>query len=88
MYNFIRLKKKTLKNIGKITKTIRHGIGVSVLKFINDIILGIWPFLAATKKSRDEAKIPPLTAPKVEQATKTGIIHDITPRNRSPKVCN
>ena len=53
---------------------------------MRDIILGICPFLAATKNSLEEAKIPPLTAPKVEQATKNGIIQDITPRNRFPKV--
>ena len=66
---------------------MRQGIGVKELKLIKDIILGICPFLAATKKSRDEAKIPPLTAPKVEQATKKGIIQDMTPKNRFPKVC-
>ena len=65
---------------------MRQGIGVNVLKLIKDIILGICPLRAATKNSREEAKMPPLTAPNVEQATKTGMIQDITPRNRFPKV--
>ena len=48
--------------------------------------LGICPLLAPTKNSLDDAKIPPLTAPKVEQATKKGMIHDMTPSNRFPNV--
>ena len=44
------------------------------------------PPLAPTKKSLDDAKIPPLTAPKVEQATKKGMIQDITPKSRLPNV--
>jgi len=34
----------------------------------------------------EDAKMPPLTAPKVEQATNTGIIHFIGPNNLFPKV--
>ena len=34
----------------------------------------------------EDAKMPPLTAPKVEQATNTGIIHFIPPNNLFPKV--
>ena len=48
--------------------------------------LGICPPLAPTKKSLEEAKIPPLTAPNVEQATKKGMIQDITPKRRFPNV--
>ena len=69
-----------------ITSIIKQGIGVNLLVLIKAMALGICPFLAPTKKSLEEAKMPPLTAPKVEQATKNGIIHDITPSNRFPKV--
>ena len=65
---------------------IKHGIGVYLLMFKRAIVLGMCPFRAPTKKSLELAKIPPFTAPKVEQATKNGIIQDITPKNRSPKV--
>jgi len=34
----------------------------------------------------DDANIPPFTAPKVEQATKTGIIQAMTPKRQLPKV--
>lgn len=34
----------------------------------------------------EDANMPPLTAPKVEQATNTGIIHFIPPNNLFPKV--
>ena len=68
------------------TSIIKQGIGVNLLVLIKAMALGICPFLAPTKKSLEEAKMPPLTAPKVEQATKNGIIHDITPSNRFPKV--
>ncbi len=46
----------------------------------------MWPLLAPTKNNLEEAKIPPLTAPNVEQATKKGMIQDMTPNNRFPKV--
>ena len=65
---------------------IKQGIGVNLLTLIKAIALGMCPFLAPTKKSLDDAKIPPLTAPKVEHATKNGMIQDITPSSRFPKV--
>jgi hypothetical protein len=61
---------------------IRHGIGVLELTLMSAIILGMCPFLAPTKKMREEAKMPPLTAPNVEQATNKGIVQAITPMMR------
>jgi len=52
---------------------MRQGIGVRWLRFMRDMLRGMCPFLAPTKNNLDEAKIPPLTAPKVEQATKKGM---------------
>ena len=69
-----------------LTKKTKQGIGVNLFKLIKAIDVGICPPLAPTKNSREEANMPPLTAPNVEQATKNGIIHDITPRRRFPKV--
>ena len=43
-------------------------------------------FRAPTKKMRAEAKMTPLMQPKVEQATKSGISHAITPIVREAKV--
>ena len=54
--------------------------------FMSAMLLGMWPFLAPTKNRREEAKIPPFTAPNVEQATKKGIIHLITPNSLFPNV--
>ena len=65
---------------------IKHGIGVNLFTLIKAIVLGICPFLAPTKKSLEDAKIPPFTAPNVEHATKNGMIQDITPRSRFPNV--
>ena len=64
-----------------------HGTGVSDPVDSSAIALGNCPCLAPTKNSLEEAKMPPLTDPKVEQATKRGIVQDITPNNRLPKVC-
>ncbi len=64
-----------------------HGTGVSDPVDSSAIALGNCPCLAPTKNSLEEAKMPPLTDPKVEQATKSGIVQDITPNNRLPNVC-
>lgn len=64
------------------------GTGVKFLTFIRAMAVGKWPFLAPTKNKRDEANMAPFNAPKVEQATKKGIVHDITPSNLSPNVYN
>jgi len=50
------------------------------------MLLGMCPFLAPTKNSREEANIPPFTAPNVEHATKKGMIHRITPNSLFPNV--
>lgn len=65
---------------------MREGIGVKFLTLMSDIAVGKWPLRAPTKKSRELAKMAPFRAPKVEQATKNGIIHDMGPSNLSPKV--
>ena len=57
-------------------------MGVLVEVVIKAIVRGIWPSLAPTKKSLDDAKIPPFTEPKVEKATNIGIIHAIGPNKR------
>jgi len=48
-------------------------------------MLGSWPSRAPTKNNLDEVKMEPFTEPKQERDTKTGMIHDITPRTLSPK---
>ena len=50
------------------------------------IVRGICPSLAPTKNNLDDAKIPPFTDPKVEQATNSGINQAIGPNKRYPKV--
>ena len=50
------------------------------------ILRGMWPLRAPTKNSLEEANIPLLTAPNVEQATKKGMIHLITPNILFPNV--
>ena len=69
-----------------LTKNTRLGIGVLVDFVMKAIVRGICPSLAPTKNNLDDAKIPPLTDPKVEQATNRGINHAIGPNNRYPKV--
>lgn len=62
------------------------GIGVKFWTLIRDMAVGRCPFRAPTKNNLDDAKIAPFSAPKVEHATKNGMIHDIKPNNLSPKV--
>jgi hypothetical protein len=52
-----------------------EGMGVRHLTFMSEIAAGKWPLRAPTKNKRELAKIAPLSEPKVEQATKSGIIH-------------
>lgn len=53
---------------------------------ISAIAAGKWPWRAPTKNNLELANIAPFNAPNVEQATKKGIIQDITPSIWSPKV--
>jgi hypothetical protein len=48
--------------------------------------VGRCPFRAPTKNNLEDAKMAPFRAPKVEQATKNGMVHDMTPSILSPKV--
>jgi hypothetical protein len=54
---------------------------------MREMAAGRWPSRAPTKKHLDEAKMAPLSAPKVEQATNTGITQDMTPSVLSPNNC-
>jgi hypothetical protein len=65
---------------------MRDGIGVKLRTLIREMAVGRCPFRAPTKNNLDDAKIAPFNAPKVEHATKNGMIQDITPSNLSPKV--
>lgn len=65
---------------------ISDGTGVNLLMSIKAIACNKWPFLAPTKKSRDEANIAPFNEPKVEHATKNGIVHENQPSILSPNV--
>ena len=69
-----------------LTMTMRQGAGVQRSTVMRDMNLGMCPSRAPTNRRRDDAKIPPLTDPKVEHATKNGISHRITPSSLSPKV--
>ena len=69
-----------------LTKNTRLGIGVLVDVVMKAIVRGICPSLAPTKNNLDDAKIPPFTDPKVEQATNRGINQAIGPNKRYPKV--
>ena len=69
-----------------IPRRMRQGMGVRCLMLMRAILRGKCPLRAPTKNNRDEANIPLLTAPKVEQATKKGMIHRITPNILLPKV--
>lgn len=53
---------------------------------INEIAAGKWPFRAPTKNSLDEAKIAPFNDPKVDAATKIGIVQANHPNIFSPNV--
>lgn len=53
---------------------------------INEMQAGRCPFLAPTKNNRELAKMAPLSDPKVEQATKSGISQANIPSILSPKV--
>ena len=66
---------------------MRQGMGVRAFTFTSAMDLGMCPLRAPTKKILAEAKMTPLMQPKVEQATKSGIDHDITPIVREAKVC-
>ena len=61
-------------------------MGVRALTLTSAMDRGMCPARAPTKKMRAEAKMTPLMQPKVEQATKSGIAHAITPIVREAKV--
>ena len=69
-----------------LTRKTRLGMGVKYFRFIIARLLGRWPLRAPTKKSRDEAKIPPFKPPNVDSATERGIIHEKLPSIRLPNV--
>ena len=69
-----------------LTKKTRLGIGVLVDVVMKAMVRGICPSLAPTKNNLDDAKIPPLTEPKVEHATNSGISQAIGPNKRYPNV--
>ena len=64
-----------------------EGTGVRRFTLMRAMAAGRWPCRAPTKNSRDEAKMAPLSAPNVEQATNTGMVHDMTPSIFSPNSC-
>lgn len=70
-----------------LTRKMSEGIGVKFRTLMRAMAAGKCPFRAPTKNSRDDAKIAPFNAPKVEQATNNGMIQDITPSSLSLKVC-
>ncbi len=65
---------------------MRQGIGVLLCMLSSAIALGMCPQRAPAKNSLEEVKMPPLTDPKVEQATNRGITHHIGPSMRYAKV--
>jgi hypothetical protein len=65
---------------------VSAGIGVYVSTLIRARAFGKCPFRAPASGSLDGAKMAELRAPNIEQATKKGITHDITPRILSPNV--
>merc|ERR1712117_100658 len=67
-------------------RMMRQGMGVRALTLTSAMERGMCPFRAPTKKMRADAKMTPLMHPKVEQATKSGISHAITPIVREAKV--
>lgn len=68
-------------------RKMRQGMGVHWRTVMSAIQRGMCPLRAPTKKMRDDAKMPPFTAPNVEHATNSGMIHAIGPRIRFAKVC-
>lgn len=72
----------------EITYTIKiiEGIGVKHFILISEMAAGRCPFLAPTKNSRELAKIAPLSDPKVEKATNSGINQANMPSILSPNV--
>ena len=56
------------------------GTGVKNLVDIIAIIEGSWPSRAPTKNSREDVKIEPLTDPKQERDTNSGMMNEATPR--------
>ena len=66
--------------------TMTLGMGVALLMEMLVSTPGICPSLAPEKKRREEVSSWPLTAPKVEQATKMGMIQAILPYSLLAKV--
>lgn len=58
------------------------GMGVKWSTLTRESGSGKWPFLAAANRRRDWVKMMPLLEPNVEQMTKTGMIHAMTPSVR------
>jgi hypothetical protein len=63
-------------------------MGVKVCILIKAKAFGRCPSLAPTNTSLEAAKMDPFNDPKVEEATKRGMIQAIGPRIRSPKDCH
>lgn len=61
------------------------GTGVKNFGDIIAIIVGSWPSRAPTKNKREEVKIDPLTDPKQERETNSGMMNDAIPRTLSPQ---
>ena len=66
--------------------TTTLGMGVVLLMEIMVSAPGIWPSLAPEKNNLEDVSNCPLTAPKVEQATKMGMIQAILPYSRLANV--
>lgn len=58
------------------------GMGVIWSMLTRESASGKCPFLAAANIRRDWVKMAPLVVPNVEQITKTGMIHAMTPNVR------
>lgn len=72
---------------GTLTRKSKLGMGVKYLRLIIAKLRGRWPLRAPTKKRRDEAKMPPLRPPKVDNATDNGITQaKLRGKTRSPNV--
>ena len=63
-------------------------LGTGVIRLMEIMVRapGIWPSRAPAKNSLEEVRSWPLTAPKVLQATKMGMIQAIRPYSRLAKV--
>ena len=88
LVKLIRTKTSSVMSMARVmvARRTRQGIGVRLFTFSSAMEEGMWPQRAPTKKRRLEAKMPPFTAPKVEQATNSGIHQRITPNIELPKV--